>query len=153
MTTLAATTHVPALVRALYEIVATLEGHFPGRPFTPDGHLVGSLGEVLAAATYRLELNPCSSECHDARTTDGREVQIKATQGKSIGIRSSCDHLLVLKLMKDGSATEIYNGPGNLAWDAARPMQKNGQRPLGVAKMQALMSQVPIEQRLVRFDA
>ena len=153
MTGPSATVHVPALVKALYEIVADLEGHFPGRPFTPDGHLVGSLGEVLAASAYRLELYPCSSECHDAKAGDGRQVQIKATQGKSIGIRSSCEHLLVLKLLKDGSVSEVYNGPGDLAWGAAGPMQKNGQRALGVARLQSLMHQVPQEQRLTRFDA
>jgi hypothetical protein len=40
---------VPALVSRLYEIVDELEEIFPGRHFTPDGHLVGSLGESLAA--------------------------------------------------------------------------------------------------------
>ena len=41
---------IPSLVQDLYSIVDRLEELFPGRRFTPDGHLVGSIGEVLAAA-------------------------------------------------------------------------------------------------------
>ena len=57
---------VPALVRKLYSVVARLEAIFKDRPFTPDGHLVGSLGEVLAAHHYGLTLLPASAEAHDA---------------------------------------------------------------------------------------
>jgi hypothetical protein len=38
------------LIRQLYSVVAALEEEeFEGRKFTPDGHLVGSIGEVVAA--------------------------------------------------------------------------------------------------------
>ena len=141
---------IPTLVRELYAIVRQLEDHFPGRKFTPDGHLVGSLGEVLAAYYYNLELLPGSAATHDARCPQGRAVQIKATQGNSIGIRAQPEHLLVLKLARDGSFTEVFNGPGELAWSAAGRMQKNGQRALSVSKLRALMDQVDQEARLPR---
>ena len=48
--------HTSRLIRDLYQIVARLEEAFPGRRFTPDGHLVGSLGEVFAAERYGLTL-------------------------------------------------------------------------------------------------
>ena len=35
--------------------VAELEAEFPGRHFTLDGHLVGSIGEVMAAYYYGSE--------------------------------------------------------------------------------------------------
>ena len=38
-----------SLVQQLYTTVKALEDMFPGRHFTPDGHLVGSLGECLRA--------------------------------------------------------------------------------------------------------
>ena len=103
---------VPDLVAKLYEIVNRLEELFPGRKFTPDGHLVGSIGEVIAANLYDLELLPPSTETHDAKAPDGTLVQVKATQGKGIGISSRPDHLLVLKLHRDASAEETYTGPG-----------------------------------------
>ncbi len=143
-----ATQHIPDLVKRLYAIVAELEAHFPGRPFTPDGHLVGSLGEVLAAYHYGLALLPCSAYAHDAVTSTGVRVQIKATQGRSIGLRHEPDYLLVLRLAQDGTAEEVFNGPGALAWSASGAKQSNGQRPISVTKLRALMLQVPQGERL-----
>jgi hypothetical protein len=108
--------HIPGIVQRLYALVGELHHHFPGRRFTPDGHLVGSLGEVLAAYHYDLELLPASTAGHDARSRDGRLVQVKATQGARVAIRSEPDHLLVLRLLQDGTIEEVYNGPGGLAW-------------------------------------
>lgn len=132
---------IPGLIQDIYAIVEKLEDLFPGRRFTPDGHLVGSIGEVLAAHRYGLELLPASAEGHDATTADGRLVQIKATQSKSIALRSEPDLLVVLRIKQDGRATEIYNGPGKPVWDACGKMQKNGQRAISVNKLSKVMDQ------------
>ena len=142
---------VPRLVRELYRIVRDLEEHVPGRHFTPDGHLVGSLGEVLAAHSYGLELLAASAEGHDARAPDGRLVQIKATQRRSVALRSEPDHLLVLRLLPSGEAEEVYNGPGEKAWSRAGKMQKNGQCPISLAKLREIMSDVPAHDQLPRL--
>lgn len=39
----------PAPVGAIYRAVEEFEAAYPLRKFTPDGHLVGSIGEVIAA--------------------------------------------------------------------------------------------------------
>ena len=141
---------IPSAVQRLYAIVGELEQAFPGRRFTPDGHLVGSLGEVLAAHAYDLELLPASAPVHDARAKDGRSVQVKATQTRRIAISSEPEHLLVLGLSPDGSFTEEFNGPGKLVWEAAGKVQKNGQRPVSLAKLRKLMDGVPSSERLPR---
>ena len=41
-------------VQKLIGIVNELEVDFPGRHFTLDGHLVGSIGEVMAAYYYKV---------------------------------------------------------------------------------------------------
>src|SRR5580700_8525568 len=46
----------PELIRELYNVVVALEAMFPGRPFTPDGHMVGSLAECFAEYFYGLKL-------------------------------------------------------------------------------------------------
>jgi hypothetical protein len=89
----------PELIRKLYGLVAELEEMFPGRPFTPDGHMVGSLAECFAEYYYGLNLLTCSSRGHDARLGDC-QVEIKATQGESVSLRSGPEKLLVLKLLK-----------------------------------------------------
>ena len=105
---------IPGLIRRLYQVVAELNELFreERRSFTPDGHLVGSIGEILAKHRYNLILLPSSAEAHDAIAPDGRRVQIKATQGSRIALSAKPEHLVVLKLDKLGGSTEIYNGPG-----------------------------------------
>ena len=141
---------IPHLIRQLYSVVAELERLFPGRRFTPDGHLVGSIGEVLAASDYGLTLLSASTEGHDAMAEDGRLVQVKATQRSSIGLRSEPEHLLVLRILPDGNSEEVYNGPGKLAWASAGKMQKNGQRPVSASRLTELMRSVPHGDRLPR---
>jgi hypothetical protein len=141
---------VPELVRKLYELVAEFERLFPGRSFTPDGHLVGSIGEVVAAHNYGLTLHAASSESHDATAPNGWLVQVKATQGKSVALRSEPQHLLVLLLHSSGEVEEIYNGPGAPVWAACGARQKNGQRPISLTKLRGLMQGVSQSERLPR---
>jgi len=144
---------ISKLIRELYAVVERLETLFPGRRFTPDGHLVGSIGEVLAAHTYGLELSAASAETHDAKAARERKVQIKATQRASVALRSEPVHLLVLRILPGGGWEEVYNGPGKLAWDHAGKMQKNGQRAISASKLAALMEEVSDKDRLPRVTA
>ena len=87
---------VAALLDDLYTAPDGLEWIFPGRKFTLDGHLVGRVGEVVATYMFDLELNPASTHGHDARAHDGRQVEIKLTQGRGVAIRHEPEHLIVL---------------------------------------------------------
>lgn len=113
---------VPGLIRRLHAIVGELHEIFPERRFTPVGHLVGDLGECLAAYFFDLELKPPSTKGHDARLpraaglTDIRErvtVEIKCTQGEKVGFYDSDfepDRILVLRLARGAAPTVVYNG-------------------------------------------
>ena len=141
----------PELIRQLYGIVDELERMFSGRHFTPDGHMVGSIGEALASHYYDIELLPASSKGHDGRKGE-RLVQVKATQRESIAISSEPQHLLVLRLERDGSFDEAYNGPGHQVWDlvSSKPMPKNGQHQIRLSKLRELTQRVPASERLER---
>lgn len=139
---------IPLIVR-LYEIVDELERLFPGRRFTPDGHMVGSIGEAWACWMFDLDLLPGSTKNHDAKTKNGRLVQIKATQGDgSVGMYGEPEHLLVLKLLRTGKAVVIYNGPGDGPWARSGKKAKNGQRSIALAKLRALETAVASADRL-----
>ena len=141
---------VPQLVSELYSIVRKLEELFEGRRFTLDGHLVGSIGEVLAAHNYELTLLPASTQGHDAIAPDGRMVQIKVTQGNRVSLSNAPDHLIVLKLLNTGEHKEVYNGPGKPVWGACGKKQKNGQSPISLKKLHDLNTSVLEESRLRR---
>ena len=112
---------LPPQVAAIYRATAELAERYPGRPFTPDGHLVGSIGEVVAAEALGLTLYPPSKSCHDAFDANG-DVQIKMTAGSSVGMYSCCDRLVVLKVVSTDEAEVVYDGPGGIVWDAAGKM-------------------------------
>jgi hypothetical protein len=133
---------VSNLIDQLYGSTDALEELFPGRKFTIDGHLVGSIGEVVASYMFGLKLNAASALAHDAVSSCGKQVEIKLTQGKSVAIRHEPEHLLVLSRPKGSKISVIYNGPGAPAWTAAGKMQRNGQRPIGLKKLAVLNATV-----------
>ncbi len=135
-------------IQELYRITAELKKEYPERNFTPDGHLVGSIGEVYAKEKYGLELLPASAEKHDAVTTDGRMVQIKITQTDRVSIYSEPDYLIVLKMYHDGQIEEIYNGKGKEPWMACGKPQKNGQRTISLMKLLKINAEVSKEDRI-----
>ena len=61
----------PDILKKLYKIVGELEELFPGRPFTPDGHMIGSIGEALAQYYYGVKLNRPSTPGEDGQTELG----------------------------------------------------------------------------------
>ena len=131
---------ITEIIQDLFETVRELELRYPGRKFSIDGHLLGSLGEVIAAEHYGLTLLPNSYEKHDAKDKQGRMVQIKATQINRIALSSEPDYLIVIQITPDGNWSEIYNGAGSRVWNNAGKMQKNGQRPVSIAKLKSLMA-------------
>ena len=128
---------LPKPVARIYKAAAELEALYPGRKFTPDGHLVGSIGEVIAAEALGLTLYPMSKPGHDAFDANG-DVQIKLTAGKSIAMYACCVRLVVLRVVSAEEAEIVYDGAGRPAWDAAGTMQKNGQRAISLSKLRAI---------------
>ncbi|HJI81392.1 MAG TPA: hypothetical protein OIM20_06670 [Eggerthellaceae bacterium] len=135
-------------IREIYKIANELEEMYPGRHFTPDGHMIGSIGEVIAAEEYDLELFEASHPVHDAKTKDGKQVQIKATQGDKIAISECPEYLIVLKIHRDGGFEEVYNGSGDIAWGLVGKRQKTGQCHVSLAKLRAAMVEIPERDRL-----
>jgi hypothetical protein len=129
---------VKGLLDQLYAASGRLGALFPGRKFTLDGHLVGSVGEVIAAYLFDLDLARASSQGHDAFAPDRRQVEIKLTQGNSVAIRHEPEHLVVLQRPKGGPICVVYNGPGAPAWNAAGKIQTNGQRPISLKRLAEL---------------
>lgn len=129
---------MPAPVAAIYRAVAELEAAYPGRKFTPDGHLVGSIGEVIAASALNLTLYPPSHPVHDAYDRDGG-VQIKMTARKSVAMYSEPVRLVVLRIVSPEEAEVVYDGPGAPAWAVAEKPQKNGQRTIRLSTLKRLV--------------
>nr|BDD44870.1 hypothetical protein 9 [bacterium] len=139
---------VQRLIPELHALISRFEAAAPGRHFTVDGHLVGSIGEVLAADRFGLKLSIASTKGVDARTADGRRVEVKATMGKrGVALRGSvpeAEFLLAIQVHPDGSFTVIYNGPAAPAWEriAHKKMPDNGQRSITLNQLRELQAKV-----------
>ncbi|HGY54504.1 MAG TPA: hypothetical protein ENK44_02255 [Caldithrix abyssi] len=139
-----------SIVKSIYAAVNELEKMFPGRPFTPDGHLVGSLGECLVADTYNLTLMSPSTKGYDAITKEGKKVEIKVTQSKRVAFRSCPEHTIIIKINNDGTFVEYFNGPGEIIWKtfSGKKLPKNGQYQISLNKVSKLYERVPLSKRI-----
>jgi len=129
---------LPEPVAEIYRAVVQLEALYPGRKFTPDGHLVGSIGEVIAAEALGLTLYPPSYAGHDAHDGKGGDVQIKMTAGRSVAMYAECIRLVVLRVVSPEEAEIVYDGPGKPAWSAAGKIGKNGQRVVSLSRLRTI---------------
>lgn len=141
---MSAIAEIPTLIVQLYQIVDRLEQIVPGRKFTPDGHLVGSIGEAVAEYSYGLTLLPASFKQYDAISAENLHVQIKLTQGSSIAISYACDHLLVLHLDRYKGFSEVYNGAGAPVWDQIHHKTDHGrQRSIRLTQLRKIAALSP----------
>ena len=139
-----------AIINELYALTARLEKMYPGRHFTPDGHLVGSIGEVFAAERYGISLFTAGCETHDGKAPDGRLVQIKATQRRSVGISEKPDYLLVFSIDDEGRLSEVYNGSGLPVWQlfSGKKRPKNGQYQVSLTRLRELNERMSSRDRI-----
>jgi len=143
---------VPEAVAEMLAIVKRLCEAYPHKKFTLDGRLVGDIGEVLVEDTYDVQLFRDMKKHHDAECSDGRLVQIKATMKKSLTFPADHipDYYLGVQLGPDGQLTEIFNGPGAIAWKAVkdRATPKTNLHSVSVATLRKLQAEVSKEDRI-----
>jgi len=147
---------IPDAIKQMLQVVKQLQQVYPTKKFTLDGRLVGDLGEVIAEIAYEIKLHDDLRKHHDAIVTDGsgRQVQIKATMKASLTF--PCDHIpdyyLGLKVHPDGTFTEIFNGPGSIAWRAIKNRQptKTNLHNIAINALMRLNETVPSCDRIPR---
>src|ERR1019366_3610490 len=103
---------------SIFHGIGLLQKSFSNRRFTIDGRLVGDIGEIIAAAEFDIVLDETSRARHDGVSSDGKKIQIKATFQDHLTFRLLPDYYLGLKLSRNGSHEVIFNGPGQVIYDA-----------------------------------
>lgn len=145
---------IAGALEELFGAVSKLQTAYPGKPFTLDGRLVGDIGEVVASLHYRVKLNEGLTKHHDAVCDDGRNVQIKTTFSKNLTfpVGHVPDYYLGIKLNRDGTFEEIYNGPGQLIKDALkrRAPTSTGLHGNITSQLKRINLDIPDSQRIPR---
>ena len=92
------------------------------RPFTPDGRMVGDIGEVIAGIFYQVNLHNIGRHNWDG-TYNNRNVQIKATGGKGTYLKKPPKEsfakglLMVFHIDRESGKYElVYNGDIQRVW-------------------------------------
>ncbi|MCZ2443461.1 MAG: hypothetical protein LC101_06775 [Flavobacteriales bacterium] len=141
----------------LLSIVKELKTEYPNKEFTLDGRLLGDIGEVLAATVYDIELNVGLTKHHDAVSTSGQKVQIKATMKDSLTYpaRHTPDFYLGIKILPNGDIQEIFNGPGKLIGLHLknRKMPNTGLHNISIKSLQTLNDKVKSTERVPKRRA
>lgn len=139
----------------IFEGIARLQTEFRSRKFTIDGRLVGDIGEVVAELDYDIQLDGVSRPGHDAQTSDGRQVQIKATFKDSLTFRKCPDYYLGFKLNPDGTYEEVFNGPGRILLDRYKTRKGIGVQLLSfpVGELRKLSQLVDPKDRIAKREA
>ncbi len=139
----------------IFQGIERLKDEFPTRTFTIDGRLVGDIGEVIAELEYDVSLHIVAQPRHDGKTSDGREVQIKATFKDSLTFVSVPDYYLGFKLYVDGNYEEVFNGPGSLIYERYQTRKDIGKRLLSfpISELRKLSQNVERDKRIPKREA
>ncbi|HRY36347.1 MAG TPA: hypothetical protein P5230_00490 [Candidatus Magasanikbacteria bacterium] len=112
-------------IKKLFEAQDILHSVFPKKPFTPDGRIVGDIGEAIAEIYYCVEVDNKLRKDWDGTRTDlldleYREVQIKATTKEETYLKKPPHEgiLLVFKIHENGQWNCVYNGSIMAVWDS-----------------------------------
>ena len=139
-------------LQQLFQIVEQLETEYAeyNRKFTIDGHLIGSIGEVIVKEAFDLDLEKSSTPVIDAKTKDGKTVQIKTTTTNRVAFSVHKDtneiphYVIVIRIEKEGEKSGnpelIYNGLGEVVFEELRKRspQKNGQIQISLSTLRKL---------------
>ena len=105
------------------------------------GNLLGDYGEFVASEKYGLVKAPSGADGYDAKTKDGRTVQVKTNHSSStIGFRGEADLMLVLKVEDDGKWQEIYYGQFEPVLKLSTYSKRDNKHMITVSKLRELSS-------------
>lgn len=111
-------------IKDLYSSVAKLQAAFPDKPFTPDGRMVGDIGEAIAALKFNVVLDKRLRRHWDGYRIDSsekkQEVQIKTTQKDETYLKKPPHkgYLIVFKVFSNGEWECCYDGKIMRVWNS-----------------------------------
>jgi hypothetical protein len=145
MEQVARTEAVKGIIASLFASQRALRAIAPQYRWAGLGNLLGDFGEFIAAHEYQLVQAPPGSNGYDAKTKDGRSVQVKTNHASvEIGFRGSADLMLVLHVKPDGEWEEVYFGPFAVVRGIARYSTRDNKHMVSIAKLRAISKAVSV---------
>jgi hypothetical protein len=131
---------IKGIVSSLFASQRALRALAPDYKWAGLGNLLGDFGEFISTQAYGLEKAASGSDGYDARTADGKTVQVKTNHAATqIGFRGAADLLLVLHVTTDGEVEEIYYGPFAPVKEASRYSARDNKQMIAITKLRVMM--------------
>jgi hypothetical protein len=128
-----------AILASIFASQRALRALAPEYNWAGLGNLLGDFGELLATDHYGLTKAASGSGNYDARTPEGKTVQIKTNFASvDIGFRGDADLLLVLGINDDGTWKELYYGSYSLVKERARFSARDNKHMIQVKRLAKL---------------
>jgi|ERR1700722_14746007 hypothetical protein len=130
---------IKGIVSSLFASQRALRALAPEYKWAGLGNLLGDFGEFIATHEYGLAKASAGSNGYDARTRDGRSVQVKTNHAASqIGFRGNADLMLVLHVQTSGEWEEIYFGPFAAVKEASRHSARDNKEMIAISKLKMM---------------
>src|SRR5260221_12836080 len=127
---------VKGIIASLFASQRALRALAPEYKWAGLGNLLGDFGEFIAMKHYGLVKASSGSDGYDAKTADGRSVQVKTNHAASqIGLRGKADLMLVLHVEANGEFNEVYFGPFATVKAASRYSARDNKDMIAVSKL------------------
>lgn len=130
---------IKGIIGTLYSAQKALRALAPEYKWTGIGNLLGDFGEYIAVNHYGLIKSPGGSNGYDAKTEDGKTVQVKTNHSSpQIGFRGKADLMLVIHVFETGDWEEIYFGDFERVFKASRYSSRDNKYMIPISKLRTL---------------
>jgi len=130
---------VKAIINTMYSAQRALRALAPEYRWAGLGNLLGDYGEYVATEHYGLTKATTGSDGHDARTTDGKTVQIKTNHSaQHIGYRGEADLILVIHVNDFGEWEEVYFGDFQTVRKSSTFSKRDNKYMISISKLKHL---------------
>ncbi len=106
-------------IALIYQTADELGREFKISSCTPDGHLLGAIGQIAAKMAFDLKKGSEEQEHNSTWVGDNKiiNIQVRSTGRGSIALRKEPEHLIALDISELGKIRLLYNGPGYPVWE------------------------------------
>lgn len=145
-------------IASIYEVANELGREFEISKCTPDGHLLGAIGQIAAKMAFGLNFGSGMKEhnCTWSKKNQLINVQVRSTGRGSVALRKEPEYLIAFEISESGKIYLLYNGPGNFVWEIVKkqkqPQKYASKNQLSIAQSEVNpKEQIPIKQDI--FDS
>jgi hypothetical protein len=137
---------VSDIISSLFASQRALRALAPEYKWAGLGNLLGDFGEFIATHHYGLLKAAAGANGYDAKTADGKSVQVKTNHAASqIGFRGEADLMLVLHVEASGEWREVYYGPFAPVKAASRHSARDNKEMIAISKLVAMKKVLEVQ--------